>query len=132
MAGLGATPIKKVVKTASLDCAAAERRKADASKMMPDEDNPKKKIRVEASANEFYCLFCDGIFPCRRADRPSTHGAVPFANIAGVSAPLADWVEQRFGHRTKTVCKTCVPKIESFIGSVSARSAGWSAAPLLP
>ena len=68
-----------------------------------------------ATKNQYYCLYCDEIKPCYRADVPSTHGCKAVAQLDGVTERMAVWLEQKLGHRSRTVCKICVPKLEGFI-----------------
>ena len=68
-----------------------------------------------ATKDQYFCVYCDGIKACYRADRPSTHGCKSVAQLDGMTPQKAAWLEQRLGYRSRTVCKVCVPKMEGFI-----------------
>ena len=94
--GIGGTPIRKVLKKANLGSAPAELSKGKACKLTAVSSIANQCKKVAAGKNQFFCLFCDDIFPLRHADCPKTYGSKCFSELDGVTQPMADWMTQRY------------------------------------
>ena len=124
--GIGGTPIRKVLKKANLGSAPAELSKGKACKLTAVSSIANQCKKVAAGKNQFFCLFCDDIFLLRRADCPKTyvweqmflrtrrrdpaHGRLDDAAVCMATGLC------------KTVCKGCVPKLESFLSCTAGQA----------
>ena len=115
--GVGGTPVRQAFKEGNFAHRTAtkhEKGKQHASKLSLGiaDDGSKKRRLTTAGSNQFYCLFCADIYYCHNKKNVSTHGSKAFKDLVGATEGMSAWVHQRFGHRSKTVCKHCVPKLE--------------------
>lgn len=99
---LGATPMRKAF-GGGVAAKTFEKSRKNAAKMEKNEDGSRSK--VVATKNQYYCLYCDEIKSVYRADVPSTYGCKSVAQLDGMTPPMAAWLEQKLGHRSRTVYK---------------------------